>query len=109
MSGRHGKRRTRVDVDLDENEATVEVVKRRQVTDLFDENGELRLWQDAAGWSGYLVEDGDFFEVNWHRQSEGWIKFDVVDAETVVESVRDHIKDPAAGEAGVFVRRCSPP
>lgn len=82
---RRGERRTRVDVDLDENEAIVEVVKRRRVTDLFDENGELRLWQDAAGWSGYLVEDGNFFEVNWHRHSEGWIKFDLVDAETIVE------------------------
>ena len=42
-------------VDLDENAATV--TRRREIGELFDDNGELRLWADDDGWQGYRGEE----------------------------------------------------
>ncbi|MFC7204743.1 hypothetical protein ACFQJC_14580 [Haloferax namakaokahaiae] len=108
---RDRRRQTSVDIDLDDNEATVEIVerRRRRVPDLFDEDGELRLWEDNFGWSGYKLEDGRFFRVNYHKRNDEWLEHSNVSPDDVVESIRDHIKDPKAGAAGRFVRRCSPP
>ncbi|WP_435073496.1 hypothetical protein [Halorubrum sp. HHNYT27] len=43
-----------VDLDTDENAAIAVVEERQEVEigELFNEDDELRLWQDSAGWSG---------------------------------------------------------
>jgi hypothetical protein len=106
-----------VDVDLnaDENRLRAVVVERREleVDDLF-QDGELRLWEDGAGWKGYLREetdDGDvaYYRVNTRHDQESWIDHMRVGEQAVREAVRQHIRDPLAAEAGVFRRRCSPP
>ena len=108
-----------VDVYLDEdgNAAVARVVERTQVRleDLF-QDGELRLWEDTAGWSGFLREetdDGDvvYYSVNRLEDgsSEEWIRKVRRGEKAVRDGIQKHIKDSEAGEAGQFVRRRSPP
>jgi hypothetical protein len=110
MSKREGNRQTNVDVDLDEEIVEIEVVEttRRRITDLFH-NGELRLWEDEVGWSGYLLDDGQFYEVNSRFDVDGYLRQEPVDRQEVIESIVEHVKDPVAGDAGRFKPRCSPP
>lgn len=110
MSGRGRERNTSVDIDLDEEEIAVEVVEteRRRFTDLYND-GEIRLWEDKVGWNGYILEDGQHYRVNTRHDSDEYETKVAVDPADVVESIRDHVKDPVAGDAGRFVRRCSPP
>ncbi|QCC47430.1 hypothetical protein [Halobellus limi] len=103
------------DLDLDENRLRAIVVERREleVDDLF-QNGELRLWEDSEGWDGYVREEdenGDvaYYKVNTRHDGDSWIKHMRVGEQAVHDAVRQHIRDPLAGEAGVFRRRCSPP
>jgi len=107
------KRRTSVGVDLENNSATVEVAfirqERREVADLFDDDGQLRLWEDDTGWSGFLLEDGQFYSVNTLRHSKDTVEMRRVPPSEVCNGVREHIKDPKAGGSGRFVRGCSPP
>jgi len=83
-----------------------------QVDDLFVD-GELRLWEDDAGWSGYVREEiGDavvYHRVNTRFDEDRWIDRVVVGEQAVREAVRQHIRDPLAGGAGTFRRGCSPP
>jgi len=46
-------RRTDPEVDLDDNRTVATVVEKRTIEgdDLFNDDDELRLWQDTAGWS----------------------------------------------------------
>lgn len=105
-----------VQVDLeDDGSARAVVTERRalEIDDLFHD-GELRLWEDSAGWSGYTRNesaDGDvvYHYVNTRHGEERWIDRMRVGEKAVREAVRQHIRDPLAGEAGVFRRRCSPP
>jgi len=70
-------RSVEVDIDLEENAATAVVVEEIAVDDVFDENGELRLWEDDAGWSGYLREDENgepaYYHVNTRFDEDDWI------------------------------------
>lgn len=98
-------------VDFDQNRATVSVTQRRtvEVADLFDEAGELRLWQDSQGWSGLLREEGEFFRVNYHARSGEFIEKNPLSEDDVRVAIARHVRDPEAGGVGNFVRRCSPP
>lgn len=96
-------------MDADANAAEITVVETRQlpVRDLF-RDGELRLWEDSAGWSGYRLEDGEFWEVNVRHDGEV-LRRDRVDESVVVEAIAEHVRDPDAGAAGRFVRGATPP
>jgi len=102
-----------VDVDLSEDGATAVVTERRKLTDLFNEDGELRLWQDSEGWSGFIreFEDGEpvYFSVNTRFDEDEWIRKLRCGQKAVREKVQSHIEDKQAGGAGNFKRRCSPP
>jgi hypothetical protein len=105
-----------VQVDLDEDGSARAVITERrelEIDDLFDENGELRLWEDGAGWSGYTREVIDeavvYHRVNTRYDEERWIDHTIVGEQAVREAVRQHIRDPLAGGAGTFRRGCSPP
>lgn len=52
-----------LEVDLEDNTATAEL----RIDEVFDENGELRLFEDDDGWSGYVLEDGAYYHVNTWR------------------------------------------
>ena len=52
-----------VDVDLEENVATATVTEEISIEDLFVDD-TLVLWEDGAGWSGFLLEDGAYYFVN---------------------------------------------
>jgi hypothetical protein len=100
-----------VDVDLEANHAEVRVTTTEivEVPELFNDDGELRLWEDDAGWNGFIVEDGAYYEVNArHKDDEPFAK-KRVPLDEVHTAVEGHIRDPLAGERGRFVRRCSPP
>ena len=86
----------------------------QSLPELFDANGELRLWEDEVGWPGYTREESDdggvaYYRVNTRHDQDRWIDHMRVGEDAVREAVRDHVADPEAGEAGRFVRRCSPP
>jgi len=103
-----------VDHDPDENRLRAVVVERREVEvdDLF-QDGQLRLWEDGAGWLGYLREETEdglaYYRVNTRHDSDSWIEHMRVGERAVRDAVREHIRSPLAGDAGVFRRRCSPP
>ncbi len=101
-----------VDVALDPDQNTAQItcveVRELPVRDLFRSN-ELRLWEDAAGWSGYLLEDDQFYKVNTHHDTDSWLTKRPVDVETVAEAIADHVEDPDAGKPGEFVRGATPP
>ena len=105
------QRDVQVDVDTADNRARVVVTERweTEVAELFDENGELRLWEDDAGWSGHLLDDGTYYFVNTCHDSDDWASKQIVTEETVAVGVETHIRRPEAGGEGVFRRRCSPP
>ena len=104
-----------VDVELERNVLSAVVEERREleVGELFNENGELRLWQDRAGWNGYVREIIDdevrFYEVNTRFDDDSWISKVWCGEQAVHDAIRKHIEDRHAGGAGNFVRRCSPP
>jgi len=100
-------RTTEVDVDLEADEMEVVVTETITFSDFFDDEGELRLWQDSAGWSGFRREDGDYYRVNVSDDGEVYAKDEVSKAD-VVESIRDHVEDPSAGSAGSFVAPARP-
>lgn len=99
-----------LDVDLDDNALEVRVTRTEEISipDLFID-GELRLWEDESGWSGYLLEDGEFYAVNTRRDREDWTRKMRVGERAVRLAVEQHIEDPAAGGPGRFVRGCQPP
>ena len=110
-------RQTDLEIDHDDNRAVATVVEKRKIEieigDLFNDNGELRLWEDPAGWSGYVREvvngEARFYSVNTRFDEDEWISKLRCGERAVREAVRNHIEDPKAGSAGKFVRRCSPP
>jgi hypothetical protein len=104
-----------VRVDLDEDGSARAVVTERrelEIDDLF-RDGRLILWQDHAGWSGYVREEIDdavvYYRTNTRHDEDRWIDRTIVGQRAVREAVRQHIRDPLAGEAGTFQRGCSPP
>ena len=103
-----------VDVELERNVASAIVTKRQlvEIDELFTD-GELRLWQDRAGWNGYVREVIDdevrFYEVNTRFDDDSWISKVRCGEQAVHDAIRKHIEDRHAGGAGNFVRRCSPP
>ncbi|EMA68858.1 hypothetical protein C461_04487 [Halorubrum aidingense JCM 13560] len=108
-------RQTDLEVDLDDNRAVATVVEKRtlEIDDLFNDDGELRLWQDTAGWSGYVRETVDseshYYSVNTRFDEDEWIEKIRCGEQAVRDAVETHIEDPEAGRSGRFVRRCSPP
>jgi hypothetical protein len=104
----------RVDLEDDGNRLRAVVTERREleVDELF-QDGELRLWQDDDGWSGFTrdVVDSEvvYHKVNTNHREDSWIRRMRVGERAVRDAVRQHIRDPLAGEAGTFRRRCSPP
>ena len=103
-----------VDVELERNVASAIVTKRQlvEIDELFTD-GELRLWQDRAGWNGYVREVIDdevrFYEVNTRFDDDSWISKVRCKEQAVHDAIRNHIEDRHAGGVGNFVRRCSPP
>jgi hypothetical protein len=104
-----------VQVDLDDDGSARAVVTERrelEIDDLF-RDGELRLWEDEAGWSGYVREEIDdatvYYRVNTRFDEDRWIDRTIVGEQAVREAVRQHIRDPLAAGAGTFRRGCSPP
>jgi hypothetical protein len=97
-------------VDLDENAATI--TRRREIGELFDANGELRLWADSDGWQGYRREqesDGVvYYFVDTARMQEDWTREVRVGEDAVRAAVVAHIADRDAGGVGRFGRGCSP-
>jgi hypothetical protein len=104
----------RVDLDADDNSIRAVVTERREieVDDLFVD-GELRLWEDDLGWTGYVREEIDdatvYYRVNRRSDEDRWIDRVICGRQAVREAVRQHIRDPLAGGAGTFRRGCSPP
>ena len=103
-----------VDVEIERNVASAIVTKRQlvEIDELFTD-GELRLWQDRAGWNGYVREVIDdevrFYEVNTRFDDDSWISKVQCEEQAVHNAIQNHIEDRHAGGAGNFVRRCSPP
>ena len=103
-----------VDVEIERNVASAIVTKRQlvEIDELFTD-GELRLWQDRAGWNGYVREVIDdevrFYEVNTRFDDDSWISKVRCGEQAVHDAIRNHIEDRHAGGVGNFVRRCSPP
>ena len=103
-----------VDVEIERNVASAIVTKRQlvEIDELFTD-GELRLWQDRAGWNGYVREvtadEVRFYEVNTRFDDDSWISKVRCGEQAVHDAIRNHIEDRRAGGAGNFVRRCSPP
>ena len=109
------ERQIDVDLDADGNilNAVVEERRELEVGKLFNEHGELRLWQDHTGWNGFIcrVTDNEtqFFAVNTRFDEDEWISKVRCGKKAVHNAIRNHIEDRHAGGAGNFVRRCSPP
>ena len=103
-----------VDVEIERNVASAIVTKRQlvEIDELFTD-GELRLWQDRAGWNGYVREvtadEVRFYEVNTRFDDDSWISKVRCEEQAVHDAIQNHIEDRHAGGAGNFVRRCSPP
>jgi len=103
------ERRTEVTVDPGEG-VSVQIVEEFNYSGIFNDDGELRLWQDNAGWSGYEVDDdGQVYRVNFNRLEDGYAEHVEVTVDDLRESIEDHVKDPVAGGAGRFAIECSPP
>ena len=96
-----------VEVDEDGNVAHATVRDELDIEELFDEHGELRLWQGDDWWEGFVRKNGQFYYKN--TKLDSWISFIRVGERSVRESIKGHIENPAAGGAGRFVRGCSPP
>ena len=103
---------TETDIDLDGNSARITTVETRTQTvdDLF-ENGELILWSDGFGWSGFEREDGEFYDCNFMRDGENsqYLTRERISEERVIEKIERHIEDEHAGGVGRFATRCTPP
>lgn len=95
-----------LDIDLESNRATASL--SLDVDELFDENGELRLWDDGQDWSGYVHEDGSYYAVDTRRDEDDWTRRVRVGQRAVRLAVEEHLKDPAAGGPGRFVRGARP-
>jgi hypothetical protein len=97
-------------VDLDENAATV--TRRREIGELFDDNGELRLWVNDDGWQGYRREEKTdgvvYYFVDTARQLDDWTREVRVGEDAVRAAVVAHIADRDAGGVGRFERGCRP-
>lgn len=91
-----------VDVDLEDN--GVHASLSLDVEELFDEHGELRLWQDEAGWFGYVLEDDAYYAVDTRRDESDWTRKMRVGERAVQLAVERHLRDPAAGGFGTFAR-----
>ncbi|OYR86253.1 hypothetical protein DJ71_06600 [Halorubrum sp. E3] len=111
------RREREVDVNLDADgnavRAVVEERRELEVTELFNDAGELRLWQGNSGWNGYVREvvDGEtrFYAVNTRFDEDDWISKIRCGERAVHEAIREHIEDRHAGGVGNFMKRCSPP
>ena len=70
---------TDLEIDLEDNRAVATVIEKRtlEIDDLFNDDGELRLWQDTAGWNGYIRETVDsesrYYSVNTRFDEDEWI------------------------------------
>jgi len=108
--------RTITDVELagDDDAVAVRITQQFQIPQLFNANGELRLWEDDAGWSGYLRREADgepaYYEVNTRHDyaASEWIFKMRVNEGDVRDAIREHIRDPQAGGVGNFQRRSTP-
>ena len=96
-----------VHVDLDDDGSARAVVTERRELEIDD------LFQDGEGWSGYTRTERDdvviYHRVNTLHGEQRWIDRMRVGESAVRDAIRQHIRDPLAGESGVFRRRCSPP
>lgn len=93
-----------LNVDLERNSATASLTL--DVDELFDEDGELRLWDDGDDWSGFVREDGVYYYVDTSR-SDSYRKF-IVGPRAVRLAVQERIEDPDVGGVGTFVRGAEP-
>lgn len=94
-----------LDVDLDGNalEGRITLTEEISIPDLFVD-GELRLWEDDRGWQGYALEDGAFYSVDTRCEEHDWTRKIRVGERAVRLAIEEHLRDPAAGGPGRFVR-----
>lgn len=96
----------RLEIDLEENHLTASLTI--DVGELFDENGELRLWEDDDGWSGYVREDAAYYYVNTWVPEDDFLSKVIVGERAVRCAVQERLKDPDIGGVGQFVRGADP-
>lgn len=97
-----------VDVDRDGDAIVATIVERRELRlpELFDENDEIRLWQYEDGWTGFERADDGYYLVDTRR--DDWLRRFRVGERSLIDVLRSHVKNPAAGGRGYFERSCSP-
>lgn len=105
-----------IDVDLDDHKAARRVFEERRelkISEPFNSNGDLRLWQDSAGWNGSFREvvDGGsrYFSVNTRFDEDEWISKIRCGEQAVHDAIRSHIEDRRVCGVDNFVKRRSPP
>jgi len=91
-----GTREFNVDVDLEENRLTI--VERREIDELFDKDGELRLCTEATGWRGFRrkeTADGwSYYIVDTTRDEDDWARAVRVGEKAVINAVTEHVAAP---------------
>jgi len=98
---------TEIDVDLEEEEIEIVVKETTTFSNLFDDEGKMKFWEDSGGWNGVKREDSRFYRVNVLADGEVVDK-DRMSPEAVVESIHNHIEDPGAGSSGSWVAPSRP-
>lgn len=89
-----------VDIDPQSNSARIEI----EIENLFDQNGELKLWESDEGWTGFAIEDGDYYAVDTRRPIDDWTREFRCSERAIRLSIKRHIENPDAGGSGVFER-----
>lgn len=95
-----------LDVDIEGNSATLTLTIDVEL--LFDENGELRLWEDDDGWSGYVLEAGHIYHVNTWRDEDDPYRWVRVGERAVRMAIEDHVSDQSAGGVALFATGVTP-
>lgn len=96
----------RLELDLEGNTTTASLTL--DVEELFDERGELRLWEDEEAWSGFVEEDGTYYHVDSWRDEDDKFRKIIVGERAIRLAVREHLEDEDAGGVGEFVREVEP-
>lgn len=95
-----------LEVDVEENRASLSLTLDVEL--LFDENGELRLWEDEDGWSGYVLAAGEIYHVNTWRDEDDPYRWVRVGKRAVELAIEDHVSEQSAGGVGLFVAGVAP-
>lgn len=93
-----------LDVDLEDNR--VHASLSLDLDELFNTDGELRLWEDDEDWSGFLREDGAFWYVDTTRPD--FVRKVRVGERAVLLAIQARLESPDVGDPAQFVRRAEP-